>query len=186
MSIISSINIDMTALTRQPQNTNYLQPTKYVLQFDRIGSVQYFCQTVNIPGMALNQTYQNTPLVDIPIAGNKLMFNPLVMEFAVDENLDSWNYINQWFRALASPISMSDRNQLTAAQNAYKSSGLTSYSDATLTILSALNNPIRRIQYYNVFPVSLTDINLDTKQSADNIITAEATFMYEYFEMLPL
>lgn len=176
----------MTALTRQPQNTNYLQPTKYILQFDRIGSVQYFCQEVNIPGMALNQTYQNTPLLDIPIAGNKLMYNPLVMEFAIDEDLDSWYQIQQWFRAIASPVNLQERAQLTAAQNAYKSSGLTSYSNATLTIMSALNNPIRRIQFYNVFPVSLTDIQFDTKSSADTIITSEATFMYEYFDIMPL
>ena len=136
--------------------------------------------------MALNQTYLNTPMIDIPIAGNKLMFNPLVMSFAVDEDLDSWFQIQQWFQAIAAPSSLQKRAQLSASQNTYKASELTSYSDATLTIMSALNNPIRRIQFYNAFPVSLTDISFDTKSSADTIITAEATFMYEYFEILPL
>ena len=45
----------MTALTRSPQNTNYLQPTKYILTLDRIPTVQYFCQEANVPGISLGQ-----------------------------------------------------------------------------------------------------------------------------------
>lgn len=176
----------MAATTRIPQNTNYLQPTKYVLQFDRIGSVQYFCQTVNIPGMSLGQATFQTPLVDIPIADNKLLYNPLNINFAVSEDLDSWNQLQLWFRAIASPKSITERQELTQKQNSYKNfnsnSYLNSYSDATLTVLSALNNPILRVQFYNVFPITLSDISFDTKDSADTILTADASFMFEYFD----
>ena len=173
----------MVALTRTPQNTNYLQPTKYVLQFDRIGSVQYFCQSVNIPGMNLGNDTYNTPLYDLPVAGNKLIYNPLNINFAIGEDLDSWKQMQLWFRAIASPVSFQERNTLTAAQNAYKAQQLTSYSDATLTVLSALNNPILRVHFYNAFPISLSDVLFDTKQSADEILTADATFMFEYFDI---
>jgi len=172
----------MVALTRTPQNTNYLQPTKYVLQFDRIGSVQYFCQNVNIPGMNLGQAMYPTPFVDIPIASNKLIYNPLNINFAIDEALDSWNQLNLWFRSIASPKSFEERNQLASKQNAYKTSKLPSYSDATLTVLSALNNPILRVHFYNVFPITLSDVSFDTKTSADEILTADASFMFEYFD----
>ena len=57
-----------------------------------------------------------------------------------------------------------------------------SYSEIYLTILSNLNNPTRRIHFYNAFPISLSDIEFDTTQSADNIITATASFNYEFFE----
>jgi hypothetical protein len=60
------------------------------------------------------------------------------------------------------------------------------YSDATLTILSALNNPIARVEFVNMFPVSLSDIYFDTKQSADDIITADATFVFDQFKIVPL
>ena len=62
------------------------------------------------------------------------------------------------------------------------SSRLKNYSDATLTVLSALNNPIVRIKFTNVFPITLNDIGFDTSLSADTIITADATFMYDYYE----
>ena len=175
----------MVATTRIPQNTNYLQPTKYVLQFDRIGSVQYFCQTVNIPGMSLSQATLNTPLLDIPIAGNKLSYNELNINFAISEDLDSWNQLQLWLRAIASPKSNAERNQLTQQQNSHKNYNLTSYSDATLTILSALNNPILRVQFYNVFPISLSNIEFDTKASADTILTGNAAFRFEYFDLTP-
>jgi hypothetical protein len=58
------------------------------------------------------------------------------------------------------------------------------FSDATLTILSGLNNPILRIQYLNVFPLSISDINFDTTQSADTILTATATFRYQSYNYL--
>ena len=34
-----------------------------------------------------------------------------------------------------------------------------------------------------MFPVSLSDVQFDTTQSADTIITADAVFRYEYFEI---
>jgi hypothetical protein len=36
-----------------------------------------------------------------------------------------------------------------------------------------------------MFPISLSDIDFDTQQSADKIMTATATFQYEYFSITP-
>ena len=117
----------MTAFTRIPQNTNYLQPTKFILSFDRIGSVQYFCQSINVPGISLGQGVYNTPLSDIPIAGNKLTYNPLEIDFTINEDVESWNQIQLWMKAIASPKSIQERNSLTSLQTNYKNSKLTSY-----------------------------------------------------------
>lgn len=176
----------MTALTRTPQNTNYLQPTKFLLTFDRIGSVSYFCQSVNIPGVNLGQAPLQTPMLDIFAPGNKITYNPLSIRFNVDEEMSSWRALHDWYRSIASPESYVERKRLTDLQNQYKEQKLKSYSDATLTVLSALNNPIVRVQYINVFPITLSDIIFDTTQSADNIITADAVFMFDYFNFLPV
>jgi hypothetical protein len=176
----------MTALTRVPQNTNYLQPTKFLLTFDRIGSVQYFCQQVNIPGVNLGQAPINLPTADIFAPGNKITYNPLSIRFNVDEELNSWRGLHDWYRSIASPESFEERKRLTRLQNQYTNKKLEAYSDATLTVLSALNNPILRIQYINVFPITLSDIIFDTTQSADDIITADAVFMFDYFNFLPV
>ena len=173
----------MTALTRLPQNTNYLQPSKFLLTFDRLGDVQYFCQTVNIPGVNLGQAPFNTPLLDVFVPDRKMIYNPLSIHFTIDESLNGWQQLHAWFRSIASPTSFDERNRLTSLQNASKtSSSLNSYSDATLTILSALNNPILRVKFYNVFPITLSDILFDTTQSADDIITADCVFTFDYFD----
>ena len=178
--------ITMTALTRTPQNTNLLQPTKYLLTFSRIPNVQYFCQAVNLPGVSVGQAPLNFPSVDVYAPGNKLTYNNLMVTFTVDEALQSWTEMYNWFRSFASPNGTTERNRLSSLQNEGKNPPKPWYSDATLTVLSGLNNPLIRIQFYDCFPTSIGDINFDTKSSADTIITCTATFRYQSYQYLTL
>ena len=77
----------MTAITRTPQNTNLLQPTKYLLTFSRMPTVQYFCQAVNLPGVSVGQAPLNFPSVDVYAPGNKITYNNFMITFTVDEQL---------------------------------------------------------------------------------------------------
>lgn len=177
----------MSALTRTPENTNYLQPTKFLLTFDRIGGTTYFCQQVNVPGVNLGQAPISFPGQDVFSPGNKLTWNPLAIRFIVNEDMSSFIGLYDWFKSIASPKGTEERNRLTELQNSNKTLSpkpdyLHNYSDATLTVLSALNNPIIRIKFTNVFPITLNDIGFDTTLSADTIITADATFIFDYYE----
>ena len=170
----------MSALTRSPENTNLLQPTKFLLVFSRIGTVQYFCQSVNIPSIKLSEIVRATPFLDLYSPGTKLDYSLLDIEFIVDEELQTWKNLYNWFTSIADPNGFEKRAYKEELQrNEY-------FSDATLTILSSLNNPILRIQFRNLFPVTMGDINLDTKLSADNIVTVSASFRYESYTYLPL
>jgi hypothetical protein len=84
--------------------------------------------------------------------------------------------------AFGSPKSLHSRANETSLQTGALSY-IGNYSEATLTVMSALNNPLYRINYHKIFPVSVSGIQFDTKESADTIITATATFAYEYFEI---
>jgi hypothetical protein len=176
----------MNVLNRTPQNTNYLQPTKFLVTFDRIPNTTYFCQSVNLPGISIGQAPINYPALDVYAPGNKITYNNLTMSFTVNENMDSWKDIHNWFRSIAAPSGMEERNRLSAIQNAGKPVVKPWYSDGVLTILNNLNNPVVRVQFTNMFPVSLSDIQFDTKMSADDIITSDVTFVYEQFEFLPV
>lgn len=175
----------MTAITRAPENTNILQPTKYLLVFDRIPTAQYFCQTANLPGVSLGEATYVTPFRDLPIAGNKLNYNSFDVSFTLDEELIGWKELYNWMFSIAAPTGFDDRNRLSSQQNNGKFQRQTSYSDATLTILSALNNPLIRVYFHNLYPVSLSDIEFDTKSSADEILTGTASFAFEYHEFMP-
>ena len=56
------------------------------------------------------------------------------------------------------------------------------YSDATLFILSNKNNPITKIHFYDMFPLSLS--GLDYRQDATDVeyMQANATFAYMIYE----
>jgi hypothetical protein len=172
----------MTALDRTPENTNFLQPTKFLLAFNRLPTVQYFCQEVNLPGAALDMATFSTPLLDVPVAGTKLSYNEFDVRFIVDENLQSWNELYKWLLAIGSPKGTEDRVLQNSLQNQYTSK-TSYYSDASLTLLTALNNPNVRINFQRMFPISISDIKFDTELSAETIITATASFRYEYFDI---
>jgi hypothetical protein len=176
----------MTAINRTPQNTNLLQPTKFILTFDRLPTVQFFCQAANIPGVNLGQAPLNTPMLDVYAPGNKMIYNPFNINFLVNEDMSNWQEIHAWFCSIASPESFTERKRLSDKQNINKTGTLSNYSDATLTVMSALNNPILRVQFINCFPITLSDVVFDSKQSADDIITADAVFVFDYFNFLPL
>ena len=175
------LNTCMTALNRTPTNTNYLQASKFILTFDRIPTVQYFCQEANLPGVSMGKATINTPSLDLYSPGNKLSYSPFDISFTVNEGATDWQELYNWFLSMGSPKGLEERKRLSDIQS-NRNSGSKSFSDATLTIFSALNNPIIRVRFINTFPTSLSDLQFDTKSSADEIITANASFNYDYFE----
>jgi hypothetical protein len=55
--------------------------------------------------------------------------------------------------------------------------------DAILTVLSNQNNPKMRVKYSNAFPISLSDIEFDTRLSANEHISASASFRFDYYDI---
>ena len=168
----------MSAINRAPENTNLLQPTKFLLTFERIRTTQYFCQSVNLPGVSLGEVNRATPFLDMYSPGTKLSYEPLDVEFLVDEELQSWKNIYDWFLSIADPDGFEKRDGSKELQT------LKHFSDATLTVLSGLNNPVLRVQFTNLFPLSINSLKFDTTQSAETIITATATFRYQSYKYL--
>jgi hypothetical protein len=57
------------------------------------------------------------------------------------------------------------------------------YTDASMTVFTNKNNPNFRIQYKDVFPTTLGGIQFSALDSAENIITADVTFRYSYYNL---
>ena len=55
------------------------------------------------------------------------------------------------------------------------------YSDATLTIYTNKNNPNFRVKMVDVFPTSLSSVLFNASDTAENIVTADATFRFSYY-----
>ena len=176
----------MTALNRNPSNVNLLQSTKFRVTFERLRGLTYFCQSANFPGVSLTEIVRPTPFVDLYHPGEKLVYDTFNVTFLVNEDLMTWTEIHDWIRGLTFPSNFEEYVNLSRqSPGAITRSNLTRqppvYSDATLTFFSNKNNPTFRVKFVDLFPTSLSTIMFNTGDTAENIMTADATFRFSYY-----
>jgi hypothetical protein len=175
----------MSVLTRNPTNQNPLHPNKFQINFSRVPNVRFFAQSVAIPGISMSEVLQPTPFVDVYAPGEKAIYDLINITFIVDENMESWIEIHDWIRGMTFPKEFSEYRNL-GNLNSYtriKKSEKPQYSDCEITILSSSNNPNVRFKFYDVFPTTLSTIVLNSTDSPDTILTADATFRYSYYDI---
>lgn len=173
----------MAQLVPQPQNTNFLQSTKFVLTFPRISNTQYFCQEVNLPGVSTSEIPQVTPFVDLYRPGDKLVYEPLNVTFIVDEELQAWLDIHNWLRGMTFPTNFEEYQNLKNLSPIAYYAPKPQYSDGMLNILSGLNNKKITVQFTDIFPVSLSAIQFNATDTDTPTITATATFRYSWYDI---
>lgn len=175
-----------TVLQRSPETTDLLQSTKFRLTFEHLPNMTFFCQSANLPGVALTEIVRNTPFVDLYHAGEKLVYDTFNITFLVDEELRAWTEIHDWVRGLTFPTDFREyvnlARQSPGSNFRAKVKAKPQYSDATLSIYTNKNNVNFRIKLYDVFPTSLGTILFNTSDSAENIITSDAIFRFSYYD----
>ena len=186
---------------RQPTKLDYASPTQFKFNILKLPKVEYFCTSVNIPGISLGGTLtQATPLKDIPIPGDKLTYEPLSMTFMVDENLENFQEIHGWLIGLGFPRDYSEFRNLVASgsdrfpaknQSINREVGTVkygspnvggTYSDATLTILTSKNNPQLEVRFRDVFPTALTGLTYSQQAADVDYLTATVSFSYSIYD----
>jgi hypothetical protein len=175
----------MAITDRNPSNPNFLQPNKYILNFSRMPNMQYFCQSVSVPGISMSETPQVTPFVDIFAPGDKAIYDLLNVTFLIDEKLTSWLECHDWIRAMTFPEDYEDYRNLGRLNKAVTrvQTKKPQYSDATLTMLSSSNQPYVKFKFYGCFPTTLSTFIMSSTDSPDTLITADATFRYTYYDI---
>lgn len=174
----------MTVLTRNPTNPNPLQPNKFILNFSRLPNIQYFCQSVSVPGLSLSEAIITNPFVDIYSPGEKAIYDLLNVTFIVDEELKSWIEVHDWLRAMTFPTKYEEYRQLPKLTKSVDDKPkFPQFSDASITIFSSSMKPYYRIKYIDTFPTTLSTFILNAQDGPDTIITADATFRYSYFDI---
>lgn len=167
--------------TRNPINQNQLQSTKFQMIFPRISTTEYFCQSINLPGLSTNPAIQNTPFTTIYRPGDKTVFNILTMNFIIDEDLWSWELIHDWIRCYSFPIDFNEYKELKSLSQISELSDRPQYTDGELNILTALNNVKMKVIFKDLFPISISDVVFETTSSAEKAIIATANFKYQYY-----
>lgn len=171
------------SVNANPADQNLLQSSTFQMTFSRLPYVQFFVQDVNIPGIRVTPDKQVTPFVDAPLPGNKAVYESLIMTFAVDEALWSYTSVQDWLKGIGIPESFQEYKNLSMQKRLQMASKQPQYSDGILTVFTNKNNPILTISFTQLFPVSLSGIQLSTKVDASTIITATAEFRFTMMQI---
>ena len=204
LAIFFDINNNMTttnSYARQPTKLDYASPTQFKFSILKLPKVEYFCTSVNVPGITLGGALeQKTPLKDIPLPGDKLSYDPLSMTFLVDENLENFQEIHGWLVGLGFPRDYSEfRSLLSSGDDRFpaKNQSVSNeigkvkygasntggiYSDATLTILTSKNNPQLEVRFRDVYPTALTSLTYDQQAADVDYLTATVSFNYSIYD----
>ena len=189
------------AYDRQPTKFDYASPTQFKFSLLKLPKVEYFCTSVNIPGVTLSNVDIATPLKSIPVPGTILNYGDLEMSFLVDENLENYREIHGWLTGLGFPRDHKQAKTLVdAAKDRFptggKSDAITDagkvtgspmplgpvFSDATLNVLTSKNTANIEVRFSDMFPVSLSALNFNQQANDVDYLSASVTMKYKIYE----
>jgi hypothetical protein len=101
----------------------------------------------------------------------------------VDEYLSGWLEIHDWIRAMTFPEKFEEYLHLQKQSRYVGNPKTPQFSDASLTLLSSSNTPTWRFKLIDCFPTSISAFVMSAQDSPDNIVTADATFRFAYFNV---
>jgi hypothetical protein len=177
----------MSALDNQPTNINFLGQNGFRFAIKRLPGVNYFCQAVTLPAVSMNAIETPTPLAFVPRPGDRITYDPLILRFKVDEDLRNYFEIQSWIEGLGHPESLKQTTDLSKQIRnevpMYRGVGtaMTFVSDGVLSILSSNKNLNKNVFFYDLFPISLTELTFDTTNTTLEYLEATATFRYRRY-----
>ena len=168
-----------------PKNKNFLSPVGFKFIIGRTPNVDYFCQSASIPEVSIGAREISTPVKDYTVPGDKMTFGDLNLRFLVNEDLDNYFEIYKWLKGLTNPKNTGDfQAYINSVDEKGRDSDFTkSMSDARLLVLNSNYNGIATVNFYNIFPTSLTTLEFDASATDINNFTAEVNFKYTIYEI---
>ena len=176
---------DVGALIRQPINRNFLSQLDFKFVLHRAPNVTFFLQRINIPGINIPPVPIGNPFTNIPYSGEHINFQPLGIEFKVDEDFANYLEIHNWLYGLGFPVNFQQYSDLI---NKPVFTGEGERSDISLMILNSVKKPNLEIVFHEAFPTSLSELVFSTTPADVDYLEALASFSYVWYEIneLPL
>jgi hypothetical protein len=172
----------------QIASRNFLSPIGFKFSLVKKPKVDFFCNAANLPGLNLGVAIQSNPLKPIPVPGETLSYDDLTLRFMVDEDMVNYLEVYNWLVQFGFPDNFGQYQQLLDEdENSNgKQSAISGMSDGTMFIYTNNFNPNLKINFKDLFPVSLSGISFDSTQNEVNYVTAEVTFKYTIFDIVKL
>lgn len=161
-----------------PANLNPLSANGFQFAITKLPGLSYFCQAATIPSITLGEASQSSPLIDAFLPGEKLEYEPITIEFLIDEQMENFKAIQKWMTGLGFPDDNTQYSDLLAENENVIDEDAGVVSDGTLIILNSSNNPVATIQFKDLFPVSLGSLRFSSTSDQTEYLTGTATFRY--------
>ena len=175
---------------KQIANRNYMSPVGFKLILTKTPKVDFLCQSANIPQISMGTAIQPSYLKDIPVPGDKVLYDDLSDRFLVDEKMENYLAIHKWMTGLGYPEFRAQYDQLKKDDNRTNRGVVDKgdpryfeFSDATLQVLNSNYKPSVLINFKDAFPVSLSTLDFDVTTRDYNYFTAEVTFKYTIYNI---
>jgi hypothetical protein len=170
--------------TSIPSQLNPLSPNGFQFSVQKLPDITFFCQQVNLPGINLGEPSFSTPFSTQPVPGDTLQYDPLTLQFLVDENMSNYKVLYNWIVALGFPESYEQYIGHNAKDTTAYSELAKNYSDATLQILDSNNQVVQTIQFYDVFPTTIESVMFASTNEDVQYVTGNVTFKFGWYKLL--
>ncbi len=169
-----------------PDSKNFLSPTGFKFVIERVPTVDFFCQSVNIPDMSIGSRTIDNRVKAYDVPGDKLSQGDLNLTFMINENMDNYYEIYNWLTGLTNPET---EQQFYDYINAVNEPGrqtkfAKATTDARLMILDSNYNTVTTAVFMNLFPTALTGVRFNADASDVDYVTADATFKYTLMQFI--
>lgn len=165
-------------------NPNWLNPTGFLVQIQRLPEVSFFCHSVEIPGLSTSNPDQPNMFTRLPMPGDFPQQGELTLNFNVDEELTNWISVYQWLVGITYP---ENHEQYTALINSDLGRNPGDfdniYSDISIIVLSSHKNRVAEFTFYDCIPNNISSISLNALESDISPLTASVTFDFSYFRI---
>jgi len=162
--------------TVQKTHFNFLTGLWFEMSIAKLDVFNQAIQAVNLPGFSIGNTILDNPFIKIPIAGDHMVFDNLVVQFAIDEEFKAYREIYDWAIQIGKPDELTQR----------PIDNKEVYSDGSIILFSSSKNAEMKIKIFDMIPIRVESLKLDYKDTDTNIITSTVTFSFRKYEIISL
>lgn len=156
--------------------TNFFTPLEFLVTITRLPNVEFYTQRATIPGISATPIRHPTMFNAIYETPDELTYNDFDFSFIIDENMNNFLEVFNWMTSITGPKNFDQFRKLKESKEGI-------ISDISLIVLNSNKNSSIKVNFKNCFPISLSEITLDTTQSDVQYPTATVTFQYDYYEI---
>lgn len=147
-----------------PEEMNILTNVQFKLDIHNLPNVTYYVQTASLPAVTLEGGQLPGMRRDVPVPGQKLEFDPLNITFLIDQNLKNYEELYYWMVRIGVEDNFKDM-----------------VSDLSLHFLTGQMNVTRTIKFIGVWPMTLTEVAVQSDDPDAVQVVGSAVFNYQYF-----